>query len=159
MLRQIFVKFSNKVVCRKFYCTTCGGLVSRLDKLLEIVSLIQIYSFLMETRSLGFTYRDFELMTDNFSRSGCGWLEENISTYTHFVRYCFNSFSTEHKDKLVQKWNIDSADWPDWLLDGISYYFIAEPRHQGIWVQNLICRAKTNESIRETLRIKYHYIF
>ena len=119
ILHRLFVELRSEARCSKFYCTTCGGMRLVVDNELAQISDVEIDKEFKDPTALylkpsDFQYRKFRGMYPR---------EVNVSPYVIFLLYSYRSLSSPVREKLIHDWLTDVESWPDWLFDGVSYYF------------------------------------
>lgn len=113
---------NGRSCCASFYCTTCGGLGTRLQMLIadhpveiRIAALKSIHTFPL-------TQRDF-VYHRHISKSAFP-KEPNISPFIEYLRWLLNDLSKQSQTEISEEWRQLAPSLPNWLLDGICYYFV-----------------------------------
>lgn len=145
-IRDFFTEHENTCSCKEYYCSTCGGIASAIS---DLTNIKQIKSSLYEIESLS-------VGSNDFNRKREGWFprKEQCSNYILFLRDLVSQLQQEEQAELIKKWAKSASHMSDEVLDGIGYYVVPH-HHKKIWQPFLIEKAASNESIKETLRIKY----
>ncbi|MBB5188330.1 hypothetical protein HNQ57_002609 [Zhongshania antarctica] len=148
---------NERSCCASFYCTTCGGLGTRLQKItadhpveIPIAALKSIHTFPL-------TQRDF-VYHQHISKSAFP-KEPNISPFIEYLRWLLNCMPIQNKVEISEEWRQLAPSLPIWLLDGICYYFVpllpsSELQPWKTLLSNRITET-SDASLSETLRLKY----
>ena len=143
-LREYFDNLGSACGCRNLYCTTCGGIQNGLD-----TSEVDLLKMLKDIGNAKLTKKDFTT-----PKGYSNFALPQLSEYASFIFFLVEILSPYEQSILVDYWLLNESQYPDILVDGMGYYFI--PSYLiTVWKPVLQARAFQNESIRETLCLKY----
>ena len=155
VLRGAFDRAVAETSCRKFYCATCGGISAATESELSVLSSGQIRASLLYPMGLSLKLSDFRCreVGDTFPR------EPAVSPYISFLMCAFRRVSDVHRETLALEWISEAHTWPDWLFDGLSYYFASNLpyRLKAEWAIILETRVIMSncKSLQETQRLRF----
>lgn len=152
-LQKVWLILDSEPGCERYYCFTCGGKAHIARKHLDSITMNQISHDLKDLAAFELAEKDF----NRDARGSCGYFprEKNVSKKVEFLLQSFNCLTNVYKKYLVDEWSF--REMPDWLFDGISYYFIPGSPCKEAWLKSIRKRLSRalDSSLEETMRIKY----
>ncbi|PKH02435.1 hypothetical protein CXF72_11660 [Psychromonas sp. MB-3u-54] len=147
-LKGVFEKAESSCFCKKYYCTTCGGISSFVRNL---IAENKFNDTLANIDQLLLLPSDFKRIQDHgFPK------EQQCTNFVLFIKEIISKMPLTEQAYLISDWKVSASKLDNFLLDGIGYYLVPE-QHKTMWLPLLIERANYDKSIEETLRIKYLY--
>jgi hypothetical protein len=144
-LRNLYEECVKGCSCKKYYCTTCGGISNSTSHLLDDIEIKNIYGIeLLSLKPCDFNRRQDK----GFPK------EQQCSYYVLFLKSLIEQANDDEQAELFKAWSSDASNLKNDLIDGIGYYLVPDS-HKKIWRSLLLERAQYDESIKETLRIRY----
>lgn len=145
-LKELHKNLLESNSCKKYFCTTCGGIAASVSELLANEDVI---SQIFDIEKVAIEPKDF-----NKPREQGFPKEPQCSNYILFLRDLILKLQTKQQEKLVDCWVKDIHLLEDLVIDGIGYYLIPEGQKQK-WLPTLTARTEFNDSIEETIKLKY----
>lgn len=144
-LREIFNNYKNQTECDSYYCTTCGGISSKVTHLTSENAVIEL---LENLESLSLNNRDFTQRKQNgFPK------DKQCSDYILFLREAINKLSYEKRRSIINQWS-ESQSLATFIVDGIGFYLITDDCSD-IWIPLMKELSSSVPSIKETLNLRF----
>ena len=144
-LREIFNNHKNQTECNNYYCTTCGGISSKVR---HLTSESRIIELLGDLESLSLNDRDFRQIKQNgFPK------DKQCSDYILFLREVIDKLGYEKRRSIINRWS-ESQNLTTFIIDGIGFYLITDDCTD-IWIPLMKELSSSVPSIKETLNLRF----